>query len=335
MRKFTGSTRKEEMAKLTNCYLKLRNLSLIQLGLLVAALITAIVKAMLPSVLCMLGMALLRITLHRKWRQDYRQAITDATLACSVGPKLDQFELSAKGGTGISPGDVSDAELIPVREGVNGNIAFYQGISGSWRGMEISMNDTTLQLPPQDGQKGIEIACGVWIRIVLPKDTCRNFRILSIDILPDDLRRAYMKSRPALRKRDEQKAGFREKLYVYEERLPDAPVSAPSAPDPVPASLSGESDAAAPPVVSGAGSAPAAVSAFPSFSNTVLSAVSGLFRKTSGKPAISVKGNVLNVFIRDQLLAHNYPANSKPEESYLQFDPIPEFRDVLRLAESL
>ena len=152
MRKYTGSTKKEEMEKLTKYYVKLRNLALAELGFVVAALITAIVKAMLPSILCLLAMGLIRLTLHRKWQKDYRQAITDAALACSVGAKLDQFELSAKDGIGITPGDVLEAELFPVREGIKGNIGFYQGISGTWRGMDVSLNDTALMLPPQEGQ---------------------------------------------------------------------------------------------------------------------------------------------------------------------------------------
>lgn len=288
-----------------SCYVKLRNQLFVQLGLCLAALVTAIMKQMQISVCCLLGMALLRFVLHRKWTRDFSQAITDGALACNIGPKLEQFAITRKGGGGITPKDVLDAELFPVREGSEKSVGFYQGIDGTVRGMAVSLNDTSLQMP-HSGYKKLEVAIGVWIRFVLPKDTGRNFRILSKDYLTDGLRKEYFSSLPGMTERGAAEAGFKDKLYLYEE--------APS---------------------SGGAEDPEAAAVFAPFSNTFIAAVNGLLRKTNGKPAISVKGNTVNIFIRDHILAPNYPANKKPDEKFLTLDPIPEFRDAMRLAESL
>ena len=117
MTKYTNGTRKEEREKLVNAHKKLRNVTYGLIALLVVALITAILKTMIPSLACLAVMVLLRFTVHRTAREEYRQAMTDAALTCSVGAKLDEFELKEKGGTGITREEIRETKMLPIKGG--------------------------------------------------------------------------------------------------------------------------------------------------------------------------------------------------------------------------
>ena len=302
MKKFDNGTRKEMLENMSAAWLRLRNQTFLLIGILVVALLAALTKQMLPSVIFLALMAVFRLTIHRNARKSYQQAMTDAALTCSIGAKLDQFELSAKGGTGLRKEEIRETSLLPVREGADNFITLYQGISGTLKDMEISLNDVTFQQYQHAGQKGADVACGIWMRLALPKDTGLDLRILSKDIIADDLREEFFADLPEFKKQDAAEAGFREKQLLYAEGT-------------------AAGDAAA-------GSAPALPDAF-------VSAVNDLFRKTSGKPAVAVRGNVMSVFLKDRILAPNYRLSTKPEESFLNLDPVPEFRDVLAAAKAL
>ena len=303
MKKFDNGTRKEVLENMNAAWLRLRNQTFLLIGILVVSLLAAVTKQMIPSVACLALMVVFRLTLHRKARKDYQQAMTDAALTCSVGAKLDQFELSAKGGTGLRKEEIRETSLLPVREGADSFITLYQGISGTLKDMEISLNDVTFQQYQHAGQKGADVACGIWMRLALPKDTGLDLRILSKDIIADDLREEFFAGLPEFKKQDAAEAGFREKQLLY-------------------AGSTAAGDAAAI-------STPAALP------DAFVSAVNDLFRKTSGKPAVAVRGNVMSVFLKDRILAPNYRLNTKPEESFLNLDPVPEFRDVLAAAKAL
>ena len=142
MKRFNSNTRKEELARLNQCNNTLRNYFFVLVGLAVAALVAALLKFMIPSMLFLVALAVFRLTIHKKARNEYQQAITDAALTCSVGTRLDEFELSSKGGIGITREDILAAELVPVREGSDTYINFFQGIAGPSKGTEVSLNDT-------------------------------------------------------------------------------------------------------------------------------------------------------------------------------------------------
>ena len=292
MTKYTNGTRKEELEKLVNANKKLRNMTGVLIAVLIAALILAILKMMIPSIACLVVMALLRFTIHRNARMEYQHALTDAALTCSIGAKLDEFELNSKGGTGITREEIREAELLPIRDGEKSFIGLFQGISGRLKDMNVSLNDVTLQQYQHAGQKGAEVACGTWMHFVLPKDTGRDLRVLAPDIAAEDLLEEFFTGLPALAKQDADDAGFREKQLYY--------------------------DAAA-------GSLPSGF----------VSAVNDLFRKTPGKAALSLRGKNLDIFLKNRVLSPNYPLSTKPEESFLSTDPVPEFKDALALAKTL
>ena len=59
-----------------------------------------------------------------------------------------------------------------------------------------------------------------------------------------------------------------------------------------------------------------------------------LARKTSVPFGLSLKGNTLNLFFKDRVLAPTCNLNAKPDESLLNLDPIPEFGDALSIAKN-
>ena len=306
MTKYTNGTRKEELEKLVNAHKKLRNVTYGLIALLVAALITAIMKMMIPSIACLAVMALLRFTVHRSAREEYRQTMTDAALTCSVGAKLDEFELKEKGGTGITREEIREAKMLPIRDGEKSFIGLFQGISGTLKSMDVSLNDVTLQQYQHAGEKGAEVACGTWMHFALPKDTGRDLRILAPDIAAEDLLEEFFTSQPELIQQDAADAGFREKQLYY--------------------------DAAAAGQAAGGQAANGKAMTLPV---GFASAVNDLFRKTPGKAALSLRGKNLDIFIKNRVLAPNYPVSTKPEENFLSTDPIPEFKDALALAKTL
>ena len=309
MTKYTNGTRKEELEKLVNANKKLRNMTGVLIACLVAALILAILKMMIPSIACLVVMALLRFTIHRNARMEYQQALTDAALTCSIGAKLDEFELNSKGGTGITREEIREAELLPIRDGEKSFIGLFQGISGRLKDMNVSLNDVTLQQYQHAGEKGAEVACGTWMHFVLPKDTGRDLRVLAPDIAGEDLLEEFFAGLPALAKQDADDAGFREKQLYY-----DAAPGGKSAAD---------------------GQAAGGKSAPGGLPSGFVSAVNDLFRKTPGKAALSLRGKNLDIFLKNRVLSPNYPLSTKPEESFLSTDPVPEFKDALALAKTL
>ena len=289
MQKYDNSTRKQELEKLNAGYQKIRTLTFVLIGLLVLALLTAILKQMIPSIAALFVMLLFRFSIHKKARKEYQQALVDAALTCSIGSKLDQYELQNKGGTGITREEIREAELLPIREGETSFIGLYQGISGTLRGMPVSLNDTTLQQFQHAGQKGADVLCGVWMHFVLHQTTGKNYRVLTKDMIAADLEEEFFSSLPDLKKQDAAAAGLKEKVNLY-----------------------------------GGGITPADASA-----------ANELFRKSSAQPALSVRGNIVDLFLKGRVLAPNYPISLKPDEKALNMDPLPEFRDVLALVKAL
>ena len=316
MTKYTNGTRKEELEKLVNAHKKLRNVTYGLIALLVVALIAAILKMMIPSIVCLAVMVLLRFTVHRTAREEYRQAMTDAALTCSVGAKLDEFELKEKGGTGITREEIREAKMLPIRDGEKSFIGLFQGISGPLKSMDVSLNDVTLQQYQHAGEKGAEVACGTWMHFALPKDTGRDLRILAPDIAAEDLLEEFFTSQPELIQQDAADAGFREKQLYY-----DAAAGGQAA------------DAAAAGAQTAGGQTESGKAA--ALPTGFTSAVNDLFRKTPGKAALSLRGKNLDIFLKNRVLAPNYPVSTKPEESFLSTDPIPEFKDALALAKTL
>ena len=327
MKRFNSNTRKEELARLNQCNNTLRNYFFVLVGLAVAALVAALLKFMIPSMLFLVALAVFRLTIHKKARNEYQQAITDAALTCSVGTRLDEFELSSKGGIGITREDILAAELVPVREGSDTYINFFQGIAGPSKGTEVSLNDTVLHQYQSAGQKGAAITCGVWMRFVLSKDSGRNLRLLSDGLLADDLREEFFAGLPALTRRDAEEAGFKEGLFLYEEgaRGDEGPARGDVRP-----AVTGTAQS----TVSSTAPKSAELLTFPPFPANFTSAVNRLARKTSVPFGLSLKGNVLNLFFKDRVLAPTCNLNAKPDESLLNLDPIPEFGDALSIAKN-
>lgn len=330
MKKFNSNTRKEELARLNQCNNTLRNYFFVLVGLAVAALVAALLKFMIPSMLCLVALAVFRLTIHKKARNEYQQAITDAALTCSVGAKLDEFELSSKGGIGITREDILAAELVPVREGSDTYINFFQGIAGPSKGTEVSLNDTVLHQYQSAGQKGAAITCGVWMRFVLSKDSGRNLRLLSDGLLADDLREEFFAGLPVLTRCDAEEAGFKEGLFLYEEGARSNVEPARNDAEPARSDVRPAVTGTAP----SEGQVSAELPAFLPFPANFTSAVNRLARKTSVPFGLSLKGNTLNLFFKDRVLAPTCNLNAKPDESLLNLDPIPEFGDALSIAKN-
>ena len=327
MKKFNSNTRKEELARLNQCNNTLRNYFFVLVGLAVAALVAALLKFMIPSMLCLVALAVFRLTIHKKARNEYQQAITDAALTCSVGTRLDEFELSSKGGIGITREDILAAELVPVREGSDTYINFFQGIAGPSKGTEVSLNDTVLHQYQSARQKGAAITCGVWMRFVLSKDSGFNLRLLSDGLLADDLREEFFAGLPALARRDAEEAGFKEGLFLYEE-------GARNDVEPARSDVRPAVTGTAPSTVSSTAPKSAELLTFLPYPANFTSAVNRLARKTSVPFGLSLKGNTLNLFFKDRVLAPTCNLNAKPDESLLNLDPIPEFGDALSIAKN-
>lgn len=334
MKRFNSNTRKEELARLNQCNNTLRNYFFVLVGLAVAALVAALLKFMIPSMLFLVALAVFRLTIHKKARNEYQQAITDAALTCSVGTRLDEFELSSKGGIGITREDILAAELVPVREGSDTYINFFQGIAGPSKGTEVSLNDTVLHQYQSAGQKGAAITCGVWMRFVLSKDSGRNLRLLSVGLLADDLREEFFAGLPALTRRDAEEAGFKEGLFLYEEGAHSDEGPARSDEGPARGDVRPAVTGTAPSTVSSTAPKSAELLTFLPYPANFTSAVNRLARKTSVPFGLSLKGNTLNLFFKDRVLAPTCNLNAKPDESLLNLDPIPEFGDALSIAKN-
>ena len=165
------------------------------------------------------------------------------------------------------------------------------------------------------------------MRFVLSKDSGFNLRLLSDGLLADDLREEFFAGLPALTRRDAEEAGFKEGLFLYEE-------GARNDVEPARSDVRPAVTGTAPSTVSSTAPKSAELLTFPPFPANFTSAVNRLARKTSVPFGLSLKGNVLNLFFKDRVLAPTCNLNAKPDESLLNLDPIPEFGDALSIAKN-
>ncbi len=292
MQKYTNAVRKEQLDKITAGYSRLKTMIYVLIGFVAAAIAVAFTRQFILVVAILAAMLLYRLTLLKKARTEYQQSLIDATLICSIGSKLDQYELSTKGGTGITREQVRGAGLVPIREGAESCINFYQGIAGPAGRISLSLNDTSYQHFQHAGEKGADVSAGVWMHFALPETSGRTLRLYDRDLLPDDVREEFLAGMPELKKSPADAAGLKEKLYYYS--ADNTPLS-------------------------------------PEFA----SAADEFFRKAEGKTAVAVNGSTVDIFIKNRVLAPNYPQNVKPDETVLSFDPLPEFRDALSMVKAL
>lgn len=179
----------------------------------------------------------------------------------------------------------------------DGEPAFFWGMEGDSGQMHIQIGDVSI---PQrfelkkGGRNRMHFNVGVWTHIVLPKNTGYRFCVIDETAVPTPIRMAYFDRSPVMFNAELGDPDLKGRVVLYR------PMN--------------EEDQRPP--------------------RAVLKALKELISYTPGYTAMSLHGNVLDMFVRGRFLAGPVTASQKPTEASLTFDPFPEYDYILRIAEA-
>lgn len=282
--------------KLTALYKKYkRSVFLIIPVLAAAAFLTFFNRTI--SLLLLAAAVLYQVFYLRKLRNLYLDSITRENLLHTICKKLGADAPSPKTGGDITADTIRDAELISVSED-KAKPYLCQGVTGTYQGFKVSICDATLPCffrLVKKGRKRIHMNSGAWFHVELPHDTQQNWRFLHKDSFPTPMRLAYFEGIPELENAKIPDIRLNKDYVLYRAKEP-------------------------------AGQEP---------SQAFLDAAKKFSDYTPGHFAVSVHGSQMDVFLRDRFLALPVSVKSGPSRELLEFDPLPELKYVIQLAETL
>lgn len=287
---------KYTISDLQQMYRSYRMKALFLLLLLVAALVFVFQNHILT--LAALALAVLfHLCVIRPWQKKYANAFTCANLEHTLCLKLNTPSVSEKNAVHITPSLMKKAALMPFHQTSSTPLLRWE-LSGQIRGLSVSLCDAVLAQDfklVEKGKQRVHMNTGVWIHIELSKDTGLNFRLLDENSVPTPIRMDFFS---------------KESLYISSP-VPDAELAKcfvlyhPAAED------------------------------TPVLPNRFLRELKKLKDYTPGYAAVSIHDKQLDIFIRNRFLTRPVSVRQAPTEELLNFDPFPELRYLLDLADAL
>lgn len=271
-----------------------------QVFLLLLILIAALVLVFQSHTLTLAALALamlFHLCVVRPQQKKYVNAFTRANLEHTLCPKLSIPAVSEKNAAHITPALLQKAGLMPFRRTSSTPLLRWE-LSGQMRGLSVSLCDAVLAQDfklTEKGKQRVHMNTGVWIHMELSRDTGMNFRLLDENSVPTPIRMDFFSQ---------------ESLYVSSP-VPDAELAKcfvlyhPASED------------------------------LPVLPGRFLRELKKLKDYTPGYAAVSVHGNLLDVFIRSRFLTRPVSVRQAPTEELLDFDPFPELLYLLDLAGTL
>lgn len=273
-------------------YRTFRRLAAAELGLLVLALAAVFYNK--GAAFALLGVAVVfRLAVLRRRQRAYVSGVTRANLQATLCPALGAEAPDETGGGAITPATLEQARLIPF-EAEPGGCLLRQGICGERDGLAVAVCDATL------GQR-FELVENGRKRVHFMSGVWLHITLPRDTGMDWRLLDRDALPQPIRRKfygglsgmeRQELGGRWKESGLLFYTR-----VDSPSCPG-----------------------------------DRVLNQVRSLMQYTPGKLALSLRGDRLDLFLRERLLALPVTVRKAPARERLVFDPLPELAYAMRIA---
>lgn len=274
---------------------KLRYTAYGMIALLLLVILISVWKLYYLTLFFLALVILLQLFYFRRKQKAYQKKMQRVNLLTVTGGLLGTEEIEEKGGAGLSTETLRKAELLAYQE-KGKEVNFYLGMKGNYEKMQLITADAAIvQFYGGDSRKA-EINCGNWTHISLPKGSGLDLRILDTSAMRQSTRQEFFSGLPELRESPAGDWGI-EGNYLLYHRI----------------SATGEEK----------------------LPRSFVEKLKELTAYTPGKIAISIRGQDMDVYIRNRFLGRNFPVHTEPSEQLLSSDPYPELEKILKLAASL
>ena len=293
------------------------------IGILIIAVIAIIVKKYYVSFGLLVAAVAYHLFYLRPFEKQYISNVNEANILFTVGRFLGTEEVKNKGTEHLTRKELEEAQLVPVLQREDG-VSFYESVHGEYHGMKVTVSDVVISEDfklKDNGTKGrnrVFQNCGCWTHIELPKDTGFNFRLFEDNAVPTVMQQKFYEEQNNLNKIPSGDVGLAGNYYLYVGSC-DKAVGDTDKDNAVNENNTIEAEAAQtksekmPP-------------------EKFIVRYEDLDKYTPGNTAVSVRGNVMDVYIRSRFLAMAVSTSAAPTEKSITFDPYPELKMILELA---
>ncbi len=285
-------------------YQKIKLFGAAILGLLLLAVLAVALRRSIFAFPLTGAAVLVHLFGFRRASKVYTAELNRDNILFTTARTIGATELEPESGAGITTKTLQNAQMIPFEEDKKSQPGIYNGITGQAGDKKVTVCDVVLPETfslRERGKKRVFQNCGSWIHVELgdaDKDRAYNFRILHDGVIPTPIQQAFFGNKRSLEKVLASKLGLSADYYVFR------------------GTQEGDPEAKLP-------------------TEKFAHRFADLQNYTTGETAVSVRGNVMDVFIRNRFLAMPVSVKEKPDEKWLTFDPLPELAKVLELADLL
>lgn len=270
--------------------------ALIMVGLLIAGIVFLLMHQYCFTYIALAVAVLFHLCFLRKKQKEYVQAVNESNILLTVGRRIGAERVERKEDKESAANIVEEAQLIPVDEKSH-SVSFFNSIQGEYRDMKIAVSDAVVMEPYAFGRKNKK-------RYV---DNCGCWTHIEL--------------------KEETSYDFR----LFEENALPAMIQQPFYDDPKQHNLRKRM------AMSVGLSADCYFYTATDFipGDRFFLRFQDLKRYTPGGVAISVRGKTIDVYIRNRVLARAVSMREQPTQESLCFDPYPELKWILELADYL
>ncbi|SFG77456.1 hypothetical protein [Oribacterium sp. WCC10] len=319
MKRVNFETLEETVRELRERHINFKFRAFGLIGILVVAVIAIIVKKYPVSFGLLLAAVAYHLLFFRPFEKQYISDVNESNVLFTIARLLGTNEVMKNGSEQLTKKEIEVAQLVPVLPGQDG-VSFYETVQGECRGMKVTVSDVVisedfrLKDSGTRGKKRVFQNCGCWTHIELPENTRYDFRMFEEDAVPTVMQQKFYEEQNNLKKVPVSEIGLNGNYYLYvgqcrKKEHEDA-----------------EDNALIPAMAQKIRMLPP---------EKFVARFEDIDKYTPGKIAVSVRGNIVDVYIRSRFLAMAVSTSSAPTEQSLTFDPYPELKMILELAENL
>ncbi|MDY6305737.1 MAG: hypothetical protein SPL49_11365 [Oribacterium sp.] len=277
-------------------YKQVKALIAVMIGVLILAVIMLVLKYYIPVFLLLFAAVILQIFVIRPRSKHYTAACNEKNILLTAGKRIGAESVREKGSDGLTEDLIRKADLLPA-DNIKSGISFFEGIEGRYRTGKVSAADIVLT------ETFFMKPDGKGRKHVFQNCGCWTHIELKEEI-PYDFRMFHDNAIPA----PIQKA-------FYEEKQDLKLVKASNFGLPKEIYVYTKNDTLP--------------------TDKLALRFLDLQKYTPGSVAMSVRGNMVDVYIKDRFLGAAVSLKNAPTEQSLLLDPYPELKWILELTDEI